>query len=96
MMYISTEFVNTPHYRKSKYGTMHTYMRKKSVLVMRCDSCQSVFRRDKGNMDPKRVSDKYYHVCGSCDAKKFAQSKGVEARRVWDMPASSLKTLGQL
>lgn len=75
---------------------MHTYMRKKSVLVFRCDCCQDVFKRDKGNMDPKRISDNYYHVCSDCDAKKFAQSKGVEARRVWDMPASSLKTLGQL
>jgi hypothetical protein len=95
-MLIGTEFVNTPHYRKSKYGTMHTYMRKKTVLVFRCDCCQEVFRRDKGNMDPNRVSDKYYHVCKNCDAKKFAQSKGVEARKVWDMPVSSLKKLGQL
>jgi len=35
-------------------------------------------------------------VCGNCDAKKFAQSKGVEARRVWDMPVSSLKPISQL
>ena len=95
-MYIGTEFVNTPHYRKSKYGTMHTYMRKKTVVVFRCDSCQGVFRRDKGAMDPKRLNNNYYHVCSDCDAKKFAQSKGVEARRVWDMPVSSLKTIDQL
>jgi hypothetical protein len=55
-----------------------------------------MFKRDKGNMDPKRLNNNYYHVCGDCDAKKFAQSKGVEARRVWDMPVSSLKTLDQL
>jgi hypothetical protein len=54
-----------------------------------------VFTRDKGNMDPKRLNNNYYHVCGDCDAKKFAQEKGVESRRVWDMPVSSLKTLGQ-
>ena len=29
-------------------------------------------------------------------AKKFAQEKGVESRKVWDMPVSSLKTLGSL
>jgi hypothetical protein len=35
-------------------------------------------------------------VCSECDVKKFAQSKGVESRKVWSIPASSLKTLDQL
>ena len=95
-MYIGTEFVNTPHYRNSKYGTTHAYMRKKTVLIFRCDCCQGVFKRDKGNMDPKRLTNNVYHCCGDCDVKKFAQSKGVEARKVWDMPVSSLKTIDQL
>jgi hypothetical protein len=95
-MYIGTEFRQTQHYRKSKYGTMHTYMRKKTVVVFRCDCCQGVFYREKGNMDPKRLNNNFYHVCGDCDAKKFAQSKGVEARKILDMPVSSLKTLGRL
>lgn len=47
-------------------------------------------------MDPKRINDSVYHVCGNCDAKKFAQTKGVESRKVWDMPVSSLKKLGEL
>lgn len=46
-------------------------------------------------MDPKRLNNNFYHVCGNCDPKKFAQLKGVEARKVWDMPVSSLKTLDQ-
>ena len=81
--------------RTSKRGKVHTYARRKAVVVFRCDSCQGVFNRDKGDMDPKRLNNNFYHVCSDCDAKKFAQSKGVEARRVWDMPASSLKTLDQ-
>jgi hypothetical protein len=95
-MILGTEFVNTSHYRTSKYGTVHAYMRKKTVIVFRCDCCQGIFRRDKGDMDPKRLNNNFYHVCNNCDAKKFAQSKGVEARKVWDMPVSSLKTLDQL
>lgn len=95
-MYLTTEFVKNSYYRRSKYGTMHCYFRNKAVLVFRCDCCQEVFKRDKGNMDPKRLSNNFYHVCGNCDAKKFAQEKGVEARKVWDMPVSSLKTIGQL
>ena len=63
---------------------------------MRCDCCQGIFQRDKGDMDPKRLNNTVYHVCGDCDAKKFAQEKGVEARKVWDMPVSSLKTIDQL
>jgi hypothetical protein len=94
-MYIGTEFKQTQHVRTSKRGKHHTYMRKKTVIVFRCDCCQAVFKRDKGDMDPKRLNNNYYHVCGDCDAKKFAQEKGVESRKVWDMPVSSLKTLDQ-
>lgn len=95
-MYMGKEFATTQHVRTSKRGEVHTYGRRKTVLVFQCDNCQEVFKRDRGNMDPNRLSNNYYHVCGICDAKKFAQSKGVEARKVWDMPVSSLKTLDQL
>jgi len=79
--------------RTSKRGKNHTYMRKKTVLIFRCDCCNEIFMRDKGSMDPKRMNNNVYHVCSDCDAKKFAQEKGVESRKVWDMPVSSLKTL---
>ena len=95
-MYIGQEYEQQSYYRKSKYGTMHTYLRKKTVLLFKCDCCGGFFKRDKGNMDPKRLTNNVYHVCGNCDAKKFAQSKGVEARKVWDMPVSSLKTIDGL
>jgi len=95
-MFLGTEFRENHYVRVSKKGKTHTYSRRKTVLVIRCDCCQGVFQRDKGAMDPNRLNDSVYHVCGSCDAKKFAQEKGVEARRVWDIPVSSLKTIDQL
>lgn len=95
-MYISTEFRENHYVRTSKRGKTHTYSRKKAVIVFRCDCCGEVFYRDKGAMDPNRLTNSVYHVCGDCDAKRFAQSKGVERRKVWDMPVSSLKTLDQL
>ena len=95
MMFIGTEFRQTQHVRTSRKGRHHTYYRKKTVVVLQCDCCQDVFHRDKGSMDPKRLTNDYYHVCANCDAKKFAQTKGVESRNVWSLPASSLKTLGQ-
>ena len=64
--------------------------------MLQCDSCSEVIYRDKGSMDPKRINNNFYHVCADCDPKKFAQLKGVEARKIWDIPASSLKTIGQL
>jgi len=94
-MFIRTEFRQNQYMRTSKRGTNHTYMRKKTVVVFSCDACNGIFSRDKGSMDPKSLNNNYYHVCRDCDAKKFAQEKGVEARRVWDMPVSSLKTLDQ-
>jgi hypothetical protein len=95
-MYIRIETRQNHHVRTSNRGITHTYVREKQVVVFRCDCCQEVFTRDKGSMDPKRLNNNFYHVCGNCDAKKFAQMKGVEARKVWSMPASSLKTLDQL
>lgn len=56
---------------------------------MRCDNCDAEFTRDRGNMDPKRLSNNYFHVCNNCDSKKFAQRKGVERKKVWNMTASS-------
>jgi hypothetical protein len=47
-------------------------------------------------MDPKRVSNNYFHICPNCDAKRFAQRKGVEKRKIWDMPASSMMPIGKL
>jgi hypothetical protein len=94
-MYLGIEYTQTQHIRASKKGNYHTYFRKKCIVTFQCDSCHGVFKRDKGDIDPKRLANNYYHVCGDCDAKKFAQSKGVESRKVWDMPVSSLKTLGQ-
>lgn len=95
-MYIGEEFVVTQHVRTSKCGIAHEYQRKKTVLSFQCDNCGEVFKRDRGNMDPNRITNNVYHVCSNCNAKKFAQEKGVESRRVWDIPASSLKTLDQL
>ena len=95
-MYLNTECRENHYVRVSNRGKTHTYSRKKAVIVFRCDCCQNVFSRDKGDMDPNRLNNSVYHVCGDCDAKRFAQSKGVERRKVWDMPVSSLKTLDQL
>jgi len=47
-------------------------------------------------MDPKRISNNYFHVCANCDPKKFAQKKGVENRLLWDMKASSLGDVSKL
>ena len=95
VMYIGTEFRINQHMRTGKCGKTHSYSRKVTVVLFKCDCCQGVFNREKGSMDPKRLNNNFYHVCGDCDPKKFAQLKGVEARKVWDMPVSSLKTLDQ-
>ena len=95
-MIIKTEYVLTEHQRASKLGNIHTYTRKKSIITLRCDSCGDLFQRERGNMDPNRLNNNYYHVCGNCDVKRFAQQKGIESKHIWDMPVSSLKTIDQL
>jgi hypothetical protein len=66
------------------------------MIVMRCDNCDNEFTRERGSMDPKRLSNNYFHVCENCDAKKFAQQKGVERKKVWNMSASSSLPIGKL
>lgn len=88
-MYITYTVEKVEYTRASKLGTEHQYIRKRTWLVFRCDSCGIEFNRLKGNMDPKRLSNNYFHCCSECDSKKFAQRKGVERKKIWDMPASS-------
>lgn len=95
-MIISTEYITTEYTRTSKLGHVHTYYRKKTIILLRCDSCSTTFSREKGSMAPSRLSNQVYHVCSNCDVKAFAQSKGVEKRNIWNMPVSSLKNLSEL
>lgn len=95
-MVINTEYVTSNYTRTSKLGNVHTYYRNKTIIVLRCDACGLLFKRDKGLIAPARLTNQFYHVCSNCNAKKFAQEKGVESRKIWEMPASSLKSLAQL
>lgn len=75
------------YFRTTKSGRKHIYKRKKTIVVLRCDNCDSVFSRDLKSMDRKRMNNNYFHCCSSCDAKRFAQKKGVERKKMWDLPA---------
>ena len=95
-MYIKEFKKQTRHTRKSKTGKEHGYTRDVTHCVFRCDNCNDEFSRTRGSMDPKRLSNNYFHVCSSCDAKKFAQRKGVEKKQVWNLSASSTMPIGKL
>ena len=88
-MFIKQTVIETPHVRKSKLGTEHSYTKRKTIVHFRCDNCSKEFSRERGSMDPNRLSNNYFHVCSSCDAKRYGQMKGVERKQVWDLSASS-------
>jgi len=88
-MFIEEFQKQTRHVRTSKNGLQHKYYRSCTYVKLRCDNCDNEFIRLRGSMDPKRISNNYFHVCQSCDSKKFAQKKGVEKKQVWNIPASS-------
>jgi len=94
-MYIGREIEKTVYKRASKNGTMHTYTRSKTLAVLRCDQCDSVFRRELKKINQRRLSNNYFHVCANCDTKRFAQRKGVERKKIWDMPASTELPVGK-
>ena len=95
-MYLTEEIEATSHTRTSKLGQEHSYKRLKRISVFRCDCCGEIFKRDRAKMSPKRLNNNYFHCCSNCNAKKFAQYKGVERRTIWDKPASSLDNIGRL
>ena len=94
-MFIKTETQENQYIRRSKCGQEHTYIRKKTVAFFRCDNCNEIFKRDLKKMDRKRLSDNYFHCCPNCDAKRFAQRKGVEQKKIWDLPASTTLPVGK-
>ena len=88
-MFIREYTLKKVHERTSKTGKKHAYNRNLTIVVLRCDNCDTEFERARGSMDPKRLNNNYFHVCKDCDAKVFAQKRGVERRKVWNLTASS-------
>ena len=86
-MFLTIEIEINRYERSSKNGLKHFYQRKKTQAVFRCDSCDDVFKRDLKHINKKRLSNNYFHCCSNCDAKRFAQRKGIERKKIWDMPA---------
>lgn len=95
-MYLAEETTTVVYTRISKLGEEHSYVRNKRICVFRCDNCGEIFRRERAKMSPKRLSNNYFHCCVNCNAKTFAQKKGVERRNIWDRPASSLDDISKL
>jgi len=88
-MIIETKRVTSTHTRYSKLKNAHSYSRTKTMVVIQCDCCQSLFEREKGTMDYRRLDNNYFHVCVNCNPKRFAQQKGVERRTIWNLPVTS-------
>ena len=95
-MFIKQYIIAKRHERLSKCGKQHEYWRNSTMCVFKCDSCDTHFERARGSMDPKRLSNNYFHVCSNCDAKVFAQKKGVERKQVWNLHASSDISISKL
>jgi hypothetical protein len=95
-MFIGTETEIAVYTRTSKLGIEHEYNRTRTVAVFRCDCCGEGFTRLKEKVSPKRLNNNYFHCCNHCDAKRFAQKKGVERRLIWDMPVSSTADISRL
>ena len=83
-MFLRTEQEVKYYMRRSKGGKHHTYKRMRTVVVFQC------------KVDPKRLDNAYYHVCPSCDPKRFAQKKGVEKRKTLDSTIDTLVTIDTL
>lgn len=88
-MFLETKRITQIYVRPSKNGLEHHYKRTKTVAIFSCDNCNGKFERDIGHMDRRRLNNNYFHVCSRCDAKRFAQSKGIERRKIWNLSADA-------
>lgn len=95
-MFIETVKVLKQYTRISKLGKEHVYQRTQTQAVFICDNCGVKFIRLLSKMSSKRLSNNYFHCCSDCNVKQFAQRKGVEKKRIWELPASSTKNIGQI
>jgi len=95
-MYLGETVVTQTHLRKSKLGKTHEYTRHRTMVKLRCDDCNCEFQRARRQMNTKRLNNNVFHVCSNCDAKRFAQKRGVERRKVWNLSASSSLPVGKL
>jgi protein-arginine kinase activator protein McsA len=94
-MFLKTKTQRTTYSRTSKLGLTHDYERIKTIAEFRCDNCDAEFERDIQKVNRKRLSNNYFHVCSNCDSKRFAQRKGVEQKKIWDLPASTTLPVGK-
>lgn len=88
-MFLETKKISVQYSRKSRLGVEHTYSRIRTVAVLKCNCCGSIFERELGKMDYRRVNQEHQHVCSKCNQKQFAQSCGVKNRRLWNLPVDS-------
>ena len=95
-MFVREDIITKSYMRKSRKGKFHPYTRKRTMIVFKCDSCAEDFTREKGKVDPRRLSNNYFHVCPKCDPKRFAQKRGVEKRLVWNMSVSTDTPISKL
>ncbi len=94
-MFLGLETILTEYRRLSKNGNEHSYQRRKTLALFRCDNCDSDFKRELKKIDRKRLNNNYFHCCPNCDAKRFAQRKGVEQKKIWDLLASTTLPVGK-
>jgi len=80
--------------RQSKLGVCHTFKRKNTLYVFKCDCCGITFFRPKSQVDMHRATNDYKHVCSFCDSKRFAQKVSVKMRKIYKIDASSDKPIG--
>jgi uncharacterized OB-fold protein len=92
-MFVETLKTIRLYERQSKLGTYHTFKRKNTLFVFKCDCCGVVYIRPRSKVDPERASNNYKHVCSYCDTKRYAQSVGVRMRNIYKMDASSTHKL---
>lgn len=88
-MFLNTRIQENQYQRKSKLGIDHAYVRRKTLAVFRCDNCDSIFERDLKNVSQKRLNNNYFHCCSNCNYRRFAQKKGADHKRIWDLPSDA-------
>ena len=69
-MFIETLKTLRLYERQSKLGVYHTFKRKNTMYVFRCDSCSVTYLKPRIKVNVDHASNNFKHQCAYCSGQK--------------------------
>jgi predicted RNA-binding Zn-ribbon protein involved in translation (DUF1610 family) len=75
-MYLKQERISYENQESTRLRLRH-----RTIVHFKCDNCGQQFTRNRGDVAPKRLTNKYKHYCEKCPSIHLAHAEGLKVRR---------------